>query len=106
MHGATSSQSGYCPNLNVAPPSWRLNAGWKPALHLKLGQHPNRVIGSSGDWVIGDFRSQQINSYSHQALPITDVGECVTLGVWPSALCVIPSSDFGGVLSRDARLKF
>jgi len=28
-----------CPNLNVAPPSWRLNAGWKPALHLKLGQH-------------------------------------------------------------------
>ena len=30
---------GCCPNLNVAPPSWRLNAGWKPALHLKLGQH-------------------------------------------------------------------
>jgi hypothetical protein len=24
---------------NVPPPSWRLNAGWKPALHLKLGQH-------------------------------------------------------------------
>ena len=26
-------------DLTVAPPSWRLNAGWKPALHLKLGQH-------------------------------------------------------------------
>src|SRR5271157_1636601 len=24
-------------DLNVAPPSWRLNAGWKPALHLNLG---------------------------------------------------------------------
>jgi hypothetical protein len=25
--------------LNVAPPSWRLNAGWKPALHCKSGRH-------------------------------------------------------------------
>jgi hypothetical protein len=25
--------------LHVAPPSWRLNAGWKPALHLKLGHY-------------------------------------------------------------------
>ena len=29
-----------CPSLNVAPPSWRLFAGWKPALHPKLGHHP------------------------------------------------------------------
>jgi hypothetical protein len=29
-----------CPSLNVAPPSWRLFAGWKPAPHPKLGQHP------------------------------------------------------------------
>jgi len=28
-----------CPNLNVAPPSWRPCAGWKPALQPKLGQH-------------------------------------------------------------------
>jgi hypothetical protein len=27
-----------CPNLKVAPPSWRVLAGWKPALQLKLGQ--------------------------------------------------------------------
>jgi hypothetical protein len=27
------------PNLNVAPPSWRLFAGWKPALHPRLGQY-------------------------------------------------------------------
>ncbi|MGB7591008.1 MAG: hypothetical protein WBO19_07200, partial [Terriglobia bacterium] len=31
--------TGCCPDLNVAPPSWRLFAGWKPALHPKLGQH-------------------------------------------------------------------
>jgi hypothetical protein len=35
LHGC-----GCCPNLDVAPPSWRLNAGWKPALHLKLGEYP------------------------------------------------------------------
>ncbi|MGD1102583.1 MAG: sugar phosphate nucleotidyltransferase [Terriglobia bacterium] len=33
------AMTGCCPNLNVAPPSGRLNAGWQPALHLKLGQH-------------------------------------------------------------------
>jgi len=36
MHFA---RDGCRPNLNVAPPSWRLNAGWKPGLPLKLGQH-------------------------------------------------------------------
>ena len=35
-----------CPNLNVAPPSWRLIAGWKPALHPKSGQHPKIGSGS------------------------------------------------------------
>jgi hypothetical protein len=29
----------YCPSLNVAPPFWRLFAGWKLALRPKLGQH-------------------------------------------------------------------
>jgi hypothetical protein len=38
--GATKITFGCCPDLNVAPPSWRLFAGWKPALHPKLGQHP------------------------------------------------------------------
>jgi hypothetical protein len=38
--GATKSTFGRCPNLNVVPPSRRLNAGWKPALHPKSGQHP------------------------------------------------------------------
>jgi hypothetical protein len=28
---------------DVAPPSWRPNAGWMPALHLKLGRHPTIV---------------------------------------------------------------
>ena len=40
-----TGEKGCCPNLTVAPPSWRLNAGWKPALHLKLGQHPRRQNG-------------------------------------------------------------
>ena len=30
---------GCSPYLNVAPPSLRLNAGWKPALHLQLEKH-------------------------------------------------------------------
>jgi len=34
---------GCCPDLNVAPPSWRLFAGWKPALRPKLGQHPSET---------------------------------------------------------------
>ena len=40
---------GDCPNVNVAPPSWRLFAGWKPALHPKLGQHP--ILGTSSSMI-------------------------------------------------------
>jgi hypothetical protein len=57
-------------------------------------------------FAICGFRSQQIDSFSDQAMPITDTGKYVTLGVGPAALGVIPSSDFAGFLSRDARLKF
>jgi len=39
LHGELRKCAAVRSNLNVAPPSWRLNAGWKPALHLKLGQH-------------------------------------------------------------------
>ncbi len=51
-----------CPNLNVAPPSWRLFAGWKPALHPKLGQHRAatsfRFQGKTGvgGWVLAAGR--------------------------------------------------
>ncbi len=37
--GSRNPPTRCCPNLNVAPPSWRLFAGWKPTLHPKLGQH-------------------------------------------------------------------
>jgi UDP-N-acetylmuramate dehydrogenase len=29
------------PGVNVAPPSWRLDAGWEPALQAKSGQRPS-----------------------------------------------------------------
>src|SRR5258708_3730142 len=35
-------EDGCRPNLIAAPPSWRLSAGWTPALHLILGQHRKR----------------------------------------------------------------
>ena len=41
--GTLDAKPGHCPNLHVAPPSWRLDAGWKPALHLKLGYYRNPV---------------------------------------------------------------
>jgi hypothetical protein len=40
VHNTTRLRSGIgrpTASATVAPPSWRLNAGWKPALHLKLG---------------------------------------------------------------------
>src|SRR5208337_833901 len=46
-----------CPNLNVAPPSWRLNAGWKPALHLKLGQHQKPLSRTSAPSFVSAFIS-------------------------------------------------
>jgi hypothetical protein len=40
---------------DVAPPSWRLNAGWKPALRLKSGQHPKSLFSKNRQsfWEIG-----------------------------------------------------
>src|SRR5208337_621375 len=42
------SSQGCCPNLNVAPPSWRLFAGWKPTLHPRLGHYrPKKEVQNS-----------------------------------------------------------
>jgi hypothetical protein len=41
--------------------SWRLNAGWKPALDLKLGHHP-----MAGNVSLKGFRAfQQAGQESH-----------------------------------------
>jgi hypothetical protein len=55
---ATDLATGCSPDLNVAPPSWRLHAGWKPALPF-LGL--NLVVQCSGSRHAADRRPNAAN---------------------------------------------
>jgi len=59
----------------VTPPSSRL----MPSGPRPMGRSGDRL---TGDWrfVIGDLRSQQVNSSSRRILSISEVGKCITRG--------------------------
>jgi hypothetical protein len=54
---------GWNPNHDVLPPSWRLNGGWKPALHGKLGHYPTPdfLPAGKGEPIVQNFSYRQEN---------------------------------------------
>lgn len=47
--GPAGRKSGAVLIPNVTPPSWRPDAGWKPALQLKLGQQPKSMAEAKAE---------------------------------------------------------
>jgi len=78
------------PNLNVAPPSWRLNAGWKPALHRKLGQHSSR--GSATP--VGACDAVSVDAVACRAGSDNFMGgkRGGNLKLLPTAYCLLPTA--------------